>query len=304
MPVTPSVATPGLYLRLFLVPLFWGGTFIAGRQLATTVPHLSAATGRFLIALAVLWWLARRLEGGLPWLDRRQLGATFLLGATGVFLYNVCFLAALSHFEAGRAALFIALNPIVTALAGWALLRDRLAGLQWFGVLLALSGAVLVIGRGDPWAVLSGAMGAGEWWVMGCVLSWAAYTLIGKVALRGLTPLAATTWAAVWGSLLLGLAALTEADRWTAVMLAPGALFAMAYLGVFGTALGFVWYYQGVQTLGPARTAVFNNLVPVWGVLLGVWLLDERVYPSMLAGGALVITGVLFTNRLLPWRGR
>ena len=72
------------------------------------------------------------------------------------------------------------------------------------------------------------------------------------------------------------------------------------YLGAGGTALAFVWYARGVKTLGPARTAVFNNLVPVFGVLAGALLLDEPLAASLLLGGMIAVAGVSLTN----WSGR
>jgi len=74
-------------------------------------------------------------------------------------------------------------------------------------------------------------------------------------------------------------------------------LAAIVYLGAFGTVIGFVWYYEGVQKLGPARTAIFNNLVPVFGVSLSVLIFDEPILISMIIGGILVIAGVSLTNR-------
>jgi drug/metabolite transporter (DMT)-like permease len=71
----------------------------------------------------------------------------------------------------------------------------------------------------------------------------------------------------------------------------------LVFLGVFGTAIAFVWFYEGVQAIGPARTAVFINLVPVAAVTLGVLLLGEPLELSMLTGGALVILGVFIINR-------
>ena len=60
--------------------------------------------------------------------------------------------------------------------------------------------------------------------------------------------------------------------------------------------MGFVWYAQGLQRLGAARTAVFNNLVPVFGVLLGTLLLDEVLLASMVVGGLVALAGVSLTN--------
>jgi drug/metabolite transporter (DMT)-like permease len=133
--------------------------------------------------------------------------------------------------------------------------------------------------------------------MFGGVCAWAAYTIIGQRALRGLTPIAATTYAALWGCSFLSVGA---AFQWSDVQWASlgwRTAVSVLYLGAMGTVLGFVWYYEGVRAIGPARTAVFNNLVPVFGVALSALLLDEPILLSMLIGGAMVIAGVTLTNR-------
>ena len=298
----PTLASqsPLVYIKLMFVALFWGGTFIAGRVLAQQMPPMTAASGRFGVAVLLLVLLAWKFEGGLPRLDRKQLATTAALGLTGIFLYNLCFLAALSRMPAGRTALFVALNPIVTALASALLFRERLGAFKWLGIMLAFCGTAIVITRGDLAGLLhgnGGGIGAGEIFMFCGISSWAAYTLIGRVALKGLSPVAATTYAAMWGLafLLVGAAFEFPSVPWRSYGWQVWA--AIGYLGVFGTVIGFVWYYEGVKAIGPSRTAVFNNLVPVFGIVLAAGLLGEPVLASMLVGGVVTIAGVIMTNR-------
>ncbi|MES2073689.1 MAG: DMT family transporter [Pseudomonadota bacterium] len=293
-------SSPSTYIKLVFVAMFWGGTFIAGRIVANAIPHLIAATGRFAVACALLIPLAYKMEGGLPRLSRQQVQATLALGVTGIFLYNICFFSALSIMPAGRTALFIALNPIVTALALALFFRERLGARKWLGILIAFVGAVVIITRGDVLDAMrdiSRSVGAGELFMFGAISAWAAYTIIGRHALKGLTPIAATTYAALWGLLLLACGAAFELPRLEWSHVTWQVLASIVYLGAFGTVIGFVWYYEGVKALGPARTAVFNNLVPVFGVSFGALILGEPILASMVVGGLLVIAGVTLTNR-------
>jgi len=163
-------------------------------------------------------------------------------------------------------------------------------------VIVALFGVVLVLGHGDPLGLFRGHVGAGELLIVGAVMSWAAYTLIGKRILAGMSPLVATTYAALCGTAILaGVAALAgdlalPPPTWPVWV-------AFLFLGVFGTGVAFVWFYEGVRRLGPARTAVFVNLVPVFAIVLGVLLLGERVDASMIVGGVIVVAGVWLLNR-------
>ena len=289
-----------IYLKLIACTLIWGGTFIAGHIVSNALPPLTAASIRFSIAAALLLVLAWKREGGLPRLSMQQLGATAALGLTGIFLYNFCFFSALGQMEASRSALFIAINPIVTALAAAAVLRERLTWQKWAGIGIAFVGAAVLITRGEPLAAMhdiSQSIGLGELMMLGAVSCWAAYTLVGRAALKGLSPIAATTYASLWGLGFLLIAASRELPgvAWTALGWQVWA--SVTYLGAFGTVVAFVWWYEGVKALGPARTAVFNNLVPVFGVSLAALMLGEQVMASMVAGGLLVATGVTLTNR-------
>ena len=298
--LTVQKNTLTIYLKLLAVALFWGGTFIAGRIVAPQIPHMTAAALRFMVACALLGPLAWKVEGGLPKLNRAQLHATFALGATGIFLYNICFFAALERMPAGRTALFVALNPIVTALILAALFGERLGARRWLGIFIAFVGASVVITKGDlsgAIADFSQSVSQGELFMICAICGWAAYTIIGRHALKGLSPIAATTYASLWGLLLLMCGASTEWHQFEPRHLSWQVLAALLYLGAVGTVIGFVWYYEGVKAIGPARTAVFNNLIPVFGIGLGALLLGEPILISMVAGGILVIGGVLLTNR-------
>ncbi|TVO64905.1 DMT family transporter [Denitromonas ohlonensis] len=286
-----------IYIKLVLTTAFWGGTFIAGRYVAQQMPHFLAASGRFLIALIPLFLFTLTVGGGLTRLNKRQLIGTVLLGATGVFTYNTFFLGGLGHIPASRAALIVALSPIMTMFVMRFIAHERWTWLRVLGVLLSLSGVSMVITRGDYASVFSGAIGRGELYIFIAVASWVAYTVIGRYTLAGMSAASATTWSTLWGTLMLLVPA--SADLMSPTLAWPDgwSWVAMAYLGVFGTAVAFFWYNQAVAAIGPARATLFTNLVPVFAVVMSVVLLDERLVLASLVGGAMVITGVILANR-------
>lgn len=286
-------------LKLICVAAFWGGTFISGRVLAQAMPHLTISALRFMIALVILMAVAWRFEGGLPKLNRSQFFATLGLGLTGVFAYNLFFLAALERIPAGKTALIVSLSPILTALIVAFILREKLGAKRWFGIIMALVGVSIIVTQGkllNGWQAISQTFELGEGFMLLAVCSWVAYTITSRFALRGLSAIAATTYATLFGALLLSVGALFEIPQLTQSMFNLTNISAILYLGVFGTAVAFIWYSEGVKTIGPARTVVFTNLVPVFGVLFGSLILSEPILPSMLLGGIIVITGVFLTN--------
>ena len=289
----------GLYLRLICAPAIWGGTFIAGHIVSAQLPPATAAFVRFVFAVLTLLVVLHFSQGlrALTQITRRQLLGTMALGATGIFAYNLLFFGALAVLPAGRTSLIVALNPVVTILVAAIFLGERLSATRWLGVALALLGVWIVVTHGDL-SQLMQSVGKGELSMLGAVCAWAAYTLLGRRVLQGLSPLLTTLWAALWGTLFLALRALRDIPAVHAESFTASVWASLAFLGVLGTAVAFVWYYEGVSKLGAARTVVFNNLVPVFAVLLAWLVLSEPVSASVLVGGGMAVTGVFLVNRV------
>ncbi|SDO49393.1 DMT family transporter [Desulforhopalus singaporensis] len=283
-------------LSLVFTTFLWGGTFVAGRQLAGSVAPEHAAFLRFVIGSAVLLLLLLAKEKRLQLPPPRLWLPLFLLGLTGVFAYNVFFFKGLHYISAGRASLFIASTPLVITLLGAALLLEKLTFAKGCGVITSLMGAVIVISNGHPAELFSGIFGPGEFALIGCVISWSAYSLIGRSVLKSMTPLSSVCYSSIIGTLLL-LPPAIHTDLFSRVgSLTPRDWLNLSYLGILGTAVGFSLYYRGIEKIGATRASVFINLVPVFALLLAWVILDESIKPAVLVGGLLVLCGVTIAN--------
>jgi drug/metabolite transporter (DMT)-like permease len=286
-----------IYLKLFLTAIFWGGTFVAARIVAQHVGPYSASFLRFFTASLFLLVIITMKEGRIPRLDRHQVLPAVLLGMTGVFAYNVFFFLGMKTLPAGRASLIVATNPVFISLLSALIFREQLNSGKVKGIFLCLTGATIVISRGDPLSIFTGSVGWGEIYVLCCVASWVAYSLIGKVIMKDFSPLAAVTYSCLIGGAALFIPACLEDLPGMIGSLYPEDWIGILYLGFFGTVLGFFWYYEGLRTIGPSRASVFINFVPVSGVFFGWLMLDETVNLSLLVGAVLVMAGVYITNR-------
>ncbi|MBU2026787.1 MAG: DMT family transporter [Proteobacteria bacterium] len=186
-----------IYLKLFLTAIFWGGTFVAARVVAQHVAPYSASFLRFFTASLFLIAIITMKEGRIPRLKRHQVIPAILLGMTGVFAYNVFFFFGMKTIAAGRASLIVATNPIFITLLSAFFFRERLDAGKGMGIILCLTGATLVISRGNPLSIFTGGVGWGEIYVLGCVASWVAYSLVGKIIMKDFSPLAAVTYSCI-----------------------------------------------------------------------------------------------------------
>lgn len=152
-----------------------------------------------------------------------------------------------------------------------------------------------MLARGDPRSFASLDFGAGELILVLCVFMWSAYTLLGRVALSTLSPLALTAYVMTAGCLPLAVPAWLENAPLSQVTGQGWSAF--GYLVVFGTVIPFLWFYEGVKALGPARAAQFINLIPPLAVAKSVLLLGEPMTPALYVGCALVVAGLYLTDR-------
>jgi drug/metabolite transporter (DMT)-like permease len=294
-PAQRAAAPSATYLRLVATAVLWGATWIAGRVAVSEAAPLAVASWRFLLAALLLGALVVQREGWPRWSRSDWLTLT-ALGASGIFLYNVCFLYGLQLIEAGRGALVVALTPVLVATGDWLFFGAPMSPRRAAGIIVAMFGCLLVVSNGDVRLLVSGQIGSGEWLIIGCSLLWAVYTFIGRRATRSLSPMAMTFGASLTGCTMLTTAALLQGTLFSLADTTWRSWTSIAFLGIFGVALAFTWYAAAVQEIGATRSAAFINLVPVSAVLLGALLLHERLGIAVLAGGSLVIAGVLMTN--------
>jgi drug/metabolite transporter (DMT)-like permease len=107
----------------------------------------------------------------------------------------------------------------------------------------------------------------------------------------------ATLYAMVTAALVLFPFAVVEAGWSRLAAASPIAIVSLLYLGTFGTAVGFVLYFEGVSRIGVIRSGSFAYLIPVCGVILSVIFLGERLTALTVAGGLLVLCGLWIVQR-------
>lgn len=290
-----SLSSSTVYLKLICVAMMWGGTFIAGRIVTAELSPTLSALLRFGFAAILLVLILLKSTGRFPNLSVQQHVYAILMGLTGVFAYNLFFFAALSRIEAGRTALFVSLSPILTILVMRIFFQERLSRINCLGVFLALFGTLIVVSKGEFFAAFAQSFGTGEMMMCGAVLSWVIYTICFK---QTQTPaLTMTTYSLLWGTGFLLLSAWPELRCSGLMDISWSSWLSILYLGAFGTVLAFIWYAEAIHSIGASRTIVFNNLVPVFAVLLAFLILNEPITWSMLVGGSLSFVGVILTNK-------
>lgn len=285
------------YLLLTLTALFWSGNMVIGRGVRADVPPMALAFWRWLIAFAFILPLALpHLKTQWPLL-RARWKTVVALGLLGIGGYNTIAYVALQYTVATNAVLLNSFIPIATMAISWAFLGKRLRRLGAFGVALSLIGVLTIVARGEWQVLLHLNLNIGDLWMMLAVLVWAAYT----VGL-GWRPAGVHPMLLLAAFILVGLLALAPAYAWEIasgrqINVSGGSLLALAYIGIFPSFIGYIFYNRGVAEIGPGKASLFIHLMPVFGTLLAALFLNEVPQAYHIVGIVLIFAGIALSMK-------
>jgi drug/metabolite transporter (DMT)-like permease len=285
-------------VELMAVVLFWAFNITVVKVSLREMGPLAFNVLRFSGAAILLVILTRWIEGSVR-VERKDMGRMILLGLVGHTLYQLCFILGLEQTTASATALIFGSTPIVIGLMSRVAGHEKIALGSAAGALLAFTG-VYLIGHGGAQAGpddgVAGSVVVGNALVMAAVVWWSLYTVLSKRLLERYSPLRVTAVSLSIGTLFMIPAAIPDlaAQRWDAV--SARTWIGLVYSLVFALVVSYVIWYRSVKEVGSLRTAVYSNMVPVFGALSGFFLLGERVTAGLGIGGACILGGIVLTR--------
>ena len=280
-------------LAFAVLVLAWSSSFSVVKVGLDHAPPVLFAGGRTLLsgvimsAVALVW-------GGSPNL-RRDWRVFAFLGAFNVVLFIGAQTFAVLYLPSGTAAVLIYLQPILVGVLAWTVLGEPLTATKVLGLLLGFAGIL---------AVSSGGLldAAGEVTLVGVVsgvasaLAWA----IGTVGFKKYEARISTLWAVAL-PFLAGGAVLTTlglfSERLSDISWSGTLASSVLYSAFVGTGLAWLLFFGLVRAGEASRVASFIFVVPLAAVVIGAVVLGEALGLSLLAGAALIISGIYLVNR-------
>lgn len=278
-------------LAVFIAIVFWGISFVATKAALSELSPVTLIFTRFAIGAAVLFALVRRLPPREAW------PSLALMGFVGVFIHQMLQAFALTLTSATSTGWLIGVTPIWSALLSAFLLKERFGLWKIIGLTTGFTGALLVLTRGDFRAEAFGRPSAlGDLLILISTINWAIYSVLGHDVIRRLGPRRATSGAMLFGlSMLAPFFAVSRGWReWPA--LSASGWGAVLFLGIGCSALGYLFWYGALERIEVSRVAAFLYLEPLVTVAAAAVLLGERLNVLVIAGGLLVLAGVLIAQ--------
>jgi drug/metabolite transporter (DMT)-like permease len=285
---------PNAYVVLLIANLVYATGYTVTRVVLADVGPATLALARLALGALVLVPLARVLHPGAGPVSTRDHWRIFWMGVLGFAGAFALGNWGIAHSTASNAALLITVEPAAVILLAPLLLGERLTRRECAGAALAVIGGAIVMLNGVPGLTVALAPHwRGDLLLVLSGLAYASYSLIGRDVLRRYPALPVTAWSILWGA--AAMVPLTAAE-WAAEghrpCLTPVAVAGTLYLAVVMTALGYAAWNYALERVEAPRAAIFLNVQPILGALLGVWWLGEPLTAFMVAGGALILAGV------------
>jgi drug/metabolite transporter (DMT)-like permease len=296
-----------VHMKLIFVVIVWGIGWPAGRVIAQDIAPFAASWIRYVVAVA-LFVVYLKLSNQWMVPTRGEWKRIAWIGFFATCLYQAFFMVGMKYTAAGDASLMITFNPFFTAVLAIFFLNEAMHWRLGAGIALGLAGVTVLFLYSPNVDIPFYERALGDALIAGAAFAWACNSIQMKIAMtqpaedsdRCLSPLQLTVWSSVIGLAMLTPIAAVE----TAVMGIPEPSFdgwvAILFLAIFSTVVSYVWFADGILTIGAGKSALYVYLVPIFGIYSGYLLLDEKLGASLLIAFVLIVGGVALAQSKQP----
>ena len=284
------------YLLLSITSLCWAGNAIVGRLAAGHIPPVTLSflrwSAAFLIILPFAWKHLKRDWAAI----RSRLGTMIVLSIAGIGVFNTLQYWALEYTQALNTLLLQSAGPLVVAVWSLLLLGVRLTLAQAAGVVLSLTGVLVILLHGDLGTLSNIEFNKGDVIFIFALIIFGFYSVmtLKRPAIHALS-FASFTFG-IGAACLVPLLIWELATR-PVMALNTANLLSLLYVALFPSTLAYLCYNRGVQLIGANRAAPFFHVVPLFGSVMAMVFLGERPQMFHFVGFALVLTGVFVAAR-------
>lgn len=286
-----------------LATIIWSGNFIISRGVNKQIGPVSLAFYRWLTAtllIAPLAWKNFTAEKKIVKANWKYL---FWVSLTGITLFNTCVYVA-GHFTTAinMALIGTTSSPVFATILAVIFLKEKLNCFRIVGMLICISGIILLISRGSWQTLAAFHFSTGDLWVLAGALAFAVYSILVRKKPVGISAINFLFVIFAAGVVMLFPFFLVESYIADTIQWSPSLLGSILYLGAGASVISFLCWNIAIQKIGAGRTVLFGNLIPIFSTLEAVWLLKEEITVIHIFSGILVIAGLILANTQIKIR--
>ncbi len=280
-----------------LATIIWSGNFIVSRAVYQQIPPVSLAFYRWLTASVIIFPLAYQKFKSEKIVVLKNYKYLFWTALTGITLFNT-FVYVAGHYTSAinMALIGTTSSPIFAIILAGIFLKEKNSFLRITGLVICISGIVLLLSQGSLQKLLSFNFSTGDLWMLVGALCFAIYNVLVKAKPHNISALSFLFVIFITGTLFLLPFFIVEVFYYSSVQWNAHLIEVIVYLGIGTSVISYLCWNAAIQRLGSSRTALFGNLIPLFSTLEAVLILKEKITTIHVISGLLVITGLVVAN--------
>ena len=283
-------------LTLILVAIIWALNFSVIKVTLTQIDPFSFNALRYVLSAALLIGYAK-LKGFSIRVQKQHFWPWVGIGLVGNLLYQVLFIVGLNLTNAAHAAVMLGTIPVWVTVFSHFFTDEKTTRTKVLGILSAFVGVVMIIISESPETNPTENTTLGDVIALISAMSWAAYTILSKKYLKIYHSAQYSGFMALVGVIALvlaGLPSLIKVDFSSITLAGYGGII---YSGLLSVGLSYLIWNRGIHLIGTVKTAAYQNLVPVLGLIFGVIILGEELAVFQYIGSLFVIIGIIIARK-------
>ena len=287
-------------IKATLAVTAWGVTFVATKVALSQITPAAVVWLRFGIGLLLLGATVA-LRRQYAWPRGKDLVYFALLGFIGITFHQWLQSTGMVTSHATTTAWIVATTPIFMAVLGWMTLRERLSTIQAFGIGVAALGVLLVVTGGKLGTLVEGKFGVeGDFLILLSSPNWAVFSTLSRRGLLQHPPTQMMFFVMAFGWLFSSLPFIAGSGWIYLVRLRWDGWLAILFLGVCGSGLAYIFWYDALQVLPVSQVGAFVYLEPFVTVIVAAVVLGEPLVWASIVGGGGILAGVWLVSRPIP----
>lgn len=280
-----------------LATFIWSGNFIIARGVINDIPPVTLAFYRWLTATIIILPFAWKYFFAEAKVIKERFLFFLLAAATGVSMFNTFVYIAGHHSTAiNMAILGTCSSPIMSVILARIFLKERIPALRIVGMLVCITGILILLSQGNFQTLISFKFTKGDWWILAAALTFAIYNTSVRKKPAAMHPVNFLFVIFLLGTIVLLPFYLFELKNEGGFAINAFNLSAILYLGIGASVICFLIWNKAIVALGSGRTALFGNLIPVFSSIEAVFLLNEKITSIHIISFILVAAGLVIAN--------
>ena len=284
------------YLFAIGATAIWSGNFIVARGLSESIPPISLAFYRWLVAVIVFTPFAIKALGQEWAIIKKHIVYFSITSFLGITAFNTLIYFAGHTTTAMNLSLISITFPIFILLFSRILFKEFITIKKGIGITLVLSGVLFLITKGKLSTLLDISFNIGDVWMLLAAIIFAIYSLFLKNKPKGLSIIALQ-----FSTFILGLIFLLPFFLWEQTIVHQSFLNqttipAILYVGIFASLCAFVLWNKAIVVLGPSKAGMVYYTLPLFSGFLGYLFLHESIRMIHFYSMILIFSGIIVTN--------